>query len=138
MISFEIDQSIIPEADQLSQEILHAFENAFSDRDEEGDIAIRFISDHETKNLNRRYREKDEVTDVLSFMYKEDGKFSDQIGDVVISYEQAKRQAHGDVQIEIIDLMVHGVLHVLGYDHEKSEDAKIMFPIQDKLVNEII
>ncbi len=64
---------------------------------------------------------------------------SGQLGDVLISYPQAVRQAEeGDVELEIADLFVHGVLHILGYDHEVAEDADVMFPLQDKLVAEIL
>ncbi len=78
------------------------------------------------RSLNRRFRGKDKVTDVLSFSARE-GEFShlqpDVLGDIVISVPRAKRQAAAAgrrlVQ-EIEILLIHGLLHLLGYDHERS------------------
>lgn len=86
------------------------------------------------------YRSKDTVTDVLSFSYigQTTGE-SDQLGDIVISVDQAKRQSQdGDLELELADLIIHGILHVLGYDHEQAKDAKEMFPLQDRLVKNLL
>lgn len=79
------------------------------------------------RSLNRRYRGKDKTTDVLSFPTRE-GKFSHiqphVLGDIVISVPRAKLQAeaagHG-LGREIEILLIHGLLHLLGYNHERSE-----------------
>lgn len=82
--------------------------------------------DREMRTLNREYRKKDKTTDVLSFP-AEDGdervKRSGPLGDLVISVPQAKRQAkeyQHSLDQELIRLIVHGFLHLLGYDHEAS------------------
>jgi probable rRNA maturation factor len=76
--------------------------------------------DAELRRLNRDFRRKDHATDVLSFPSKQSLGF---LGDVAISFEHAKRQAaqYGHtVSREIEILMLHGVLHLLGFDHEKD------------------
>lgn len=78
------------------------------------------------RSLNRRYRGKDETTDVLSFSLRE-GRFPqiqpDVLGDIVISLPAAARQASEaghTVTREIDQLLIHGLLHLLGYDHERG------------------
>jgi len=83
------------------------------------------VRDDEIRRLNRDYRRKDRPTDVLSFSLRE-GEFGDvsrSMGDVVISLETAARQAveNGFSTEEAVDrLLVHGILHLAGYDHETS------------------
>jgi len=104
-----------------------------------GEMGLAFVYDEEIQRLNRMYRNKDAVTDVLSWSYFEEDPGSETLGDIVISYDQAKRQSNdGDVELEVVDLIVHGMLHVLGYDHELPEEAGEMFPLQDKIVAEIL
>lgn len=79
-------------------------------------FAVRFTSDREMRRLNRDFRDKDRPTDVLSFP-GEDGH----LGDVAISVPVARRQAEAaghSAERELRVLMLHGVLHCLGYDHE--------------------
>ena len=97
-----------------------------------GDVTVAFVSDARIRALNRRYRKKDVPTDVLSFpaegpaeagRYKSRGR-SAYLGDVVIASGVARRQAreagHG-LQTELRVLALHGLLHLLGYDHERDE-----------------
>ena len=78
------------------------------------------------RTLNRNYRKKDKTTDVLSFAFREGGGTqvrTDMLGDIVISVPVAERQARedGETLTRSIDrLLVHGLLHLLGYDHERS------------------
>ena len=80
--------------------------------------------------LNRDYRGKDRPTDVLSFSQREGGNPEDpMLGDVIISIERAKEQAfehNNSVSAELSLLLVHGILHLLGYDHEDDEEAEEM------------
>ena len=82
-------------------------------------ISIALLSDKEIRDLNRVYRKKNKVTDVLSFNLD-----SDQVlGEVLICLTQARRQAKAKknpYRDELQLLTVHGILHLLGYDHEKS------------------
>ena len=89
-------------------------------------ITVAFVSDRAMRELNRMWRHKSGTTDVLSFPAEQD-KFEKTegtiLGDVVISVEQAARQAaeHGiDFDDEVSQLILHGVLHLCGYDHESD------------------
>jgi rRNA maturation RNase YbeY len=97
------------------------------------ELSLLLVSDRRMRALNRRYRKKDRPTDVLAFPLRE-GRFShfrgSLLGDVVISLPTAKRQAAAlgqSLRAEITRLLVHGVLHLLGYDHERgARDASVM------------
>ena len=85
-----------------------------------GELCIAVVSDRRMRALNRQFRGKDAVTDVLSFPSDERGF----LGDVVIAEGVAKRQAkeHGHtLKTEIRTLALHGLLHLLGYDHETDD-----------------
>ena len=140
MISFDVNQALVPAAHRLSRARLAKLASAFNKHvsDQAGQVNLNFISDAEIRRLNRMYRGKDKVTDVLSFGAG-DREVSGQLGDVLISYPQAVRQAEdGDIELELADLLVHGILHLMGHDHEKAEDADRMFPLQDAIVAEIL
>ncbi|HBF67981.1 MAG TPA: hypothetical protein DDW20_01500 [Firmicutes bacterium] len=93
--------------------------------------------------INRDYRGVDRPTDVISFAFFDDKeeKASDiiptSLGEIIISYEKAEEQAvlYGHtVKREMSFLFVHGLLHLLGYDHMKTEDEKIMFGLQNEIL----
>jgi probable rRNA maturation factor len=94
---------------------------------------VLFVGDSAMRKLNRRYRGKDRTTDVLAFPFQE-GKFTHiqphLLGDIVISMPAAVRQATESghaVGQEINILLIHGLLHLLGYDHEAgSSEARRM------------
>jgi probable rRNA maturation factor len=91
---------------------------------------------------NKEYRNKDYPTDVLSFVDGEKmGKIT-YLGDIIISIDKVKSQSEEygvSFEEEFSRLLVHGILHLLGYDHETSEeDEKVMMSIQDKLVDEVL
>ena len=94
--------------------------------------------------LNKEYRGIDRVTDVISFALEDDKSMviPDGIrllGDIYISLDKAKEQAkeYGhSLERELCFLAVHGVYHLLGYDHENEEDAKIMFKKQEEVLME--
>ena len=100
------------------------------------ELSLLLTDDTEIQQLNKTYRSLDQATDVLSFPQDDDAvneSGDTLLGDVVISVETAARQAeehHLSFNEELILLAVHGILHLLGYDHERSpQDARIM---QDK------
>jgi probable rRNA maturation factor len=100
------------------------------------EVSVMLADDNTLWELNRQYRGQDRPTDVLSFSQQEHSGDSahplactNLLGDVVISVETAKRQAdvHGHpLQAEVELLVVHGVLHLLGYDDETDESAEEM------------
>jgi len=102
------------------------------------ELSIALVGDREMRPLNSKYRRKKQTTDVLSFLVEDQPMLGAKIlGDVVISVEQARRQAKqrgNTLKSEMATLLIHGILHLLGYDHEKSpRQAKIMFARERKL-----
>jgi probable rRNA maturation factor len=99
---------------------------------DEGELSIMLVDDEVIRQLNGSYRGKDQVTDVLSFAMSE-GEFGDVnpnvLGDVVISVPTARRQASRSKR-EVLDqvtfLLAHGLLHLVGYDHETDEHEREM------------
>jgi len=96
------------------------------------ELSIAIVTDDEIAALNSEHRGKRSATDVLSFSLLE-GEHNDQrgklLGDVVIGIETAARQAraaHRSLDEEVARLLIHGILHLLGWDHEKSAEAKLM------------
>jgi probable rRNA maturation factor len=112
-------------------------------------ISVAFVDDKTIRALNKKYRGKDKVTDILSFTT---GKFRYRVsefprpgigtgeGELLICYPQAKRQAKAmghSVRDEIVFLIVHGVLHLHGFDHERPSEAKKMFSLQTKILKRL-
>lgn len=124
----------------------------YEEWDEEVEVSISFVDNKEIQNLNREFRNIDAPTDVLSFPmleYEEisdDEAFSEEdyieaeipLGDIVIStekvIEQSKEYGHSQER-ELAFLLVHGMLHLLGYDHMNEDDEKIMFQKQDQVLD---
>lgn len=109
------------------------------------EISVTFVSSEEIHELNKIYRDKDAVTDVLSFPQydslddmKTDGILC--LGDVVICPEQALLQAdeygHSGER-ELVYLFVHSVFHLLGYDHIEDEDKNEMRTQEEKIMSQI-
>ena len=110
----------------------------------EGDISIHCIGDARMKTLNRIHRGKDDATDVLSFATQEGEYMSTQekdIGDIFLCVPYIHRQAqYFEVteREEFIRMLVHGVLHTLGYDHITASQAQRMFPLQETYVESFV
>ena len=112
-------------------------------------VDVMLLGDDEIAVLNRDYRHKNKPTDVLSFsLWEGDETFnallpaSDEIalGDLVISLETAARQADElkhSLEREIEFLAVHGALHLLGYDHIRAADRRVMWRQQEEIVNQL-
>ncbi len=103
-------------------------------------FSIAFVSDRRMRELNRFFRDKKTTTDVLSFPYEPDefDPEKNNLGDIVISVEQAEKQAKENgltLENEIKQLILHGVLHLCGYDHEtdKGEMNKRELELREKL-----
>lgn len=103
---------------------------------------VIIVDNNKIYELNKEYRGIDRVTDVISFALED---FHDidleirMLGDIYISYEKAKEQAdyYGHSYLrELSFLTIHGLLHLLGYDHMKKEDEEIMFKKQEVILNE--
>jgi probable rRNA maturation factor len=105
----------------------------------DGDLTILLTDDVQVQELNRTYLEEDAPTDVLSFPagYTDPDTDSPYLGDVIISYpragEQAKAGGH-PIHHELGLLVVHGVLHLLGYDHIGDEEKALMWAAQGEIL----
>lgn len=106
------------------------------------ELSIAFVSDRKIKELNKIFRDKNLTTDVLSFPYEPDQydylETENFLGDIVISLEQAKRQASENnltLELEIKQLILHGILHLCGYDHEtdSGEMNALELELREKL-----
>lgn len=107
----------------------------------DGIFSIIFIDDDKMHEMNYKYRGIDRTTDVLSFALNDDKSFKGNInvlGDIYISIpkmvEQAKEYGHSEKR-ELSFLVIHGLLHLLGYDHMKKEDETVMFNLQEEVLN---
>lgn len=106
-------------------------------------FSIIFVDDEEIHKINKEYRKVDRITDVISFAFEdnEEKRYNDirLLGDIYICIPQMKRQAqeykHSEKR-ELSFLAVHGLLHLLGYDHMEPEDEKNMFALQELILND--
>ena len=104
----------------------------------ESELSLALVGNREIRELNARYRHKNEPTDVLSFPSGSAPPGGRRIlGDVVISIERAEEQARDRgrrLQDEMEELLIHGILHLLGYDHERSRrEAEVMRRMEKKI-----
>jgi probable rRNA maturation factor len=105
-------------------------------------LSLTLVNDAAIRELNREHRGKDKATDVLSFSLVENGSASAErlLGDVVISVETARRQASeydASLQDELYRLLIHGILHVMGHDHEHAGERRAMVAAERRLAKAI-
>ena len=105
-------------------------------------ISVTFVRSQTMHKLNRDYRNIDRPTDVITFALEDNGKIELEggrvLGDIYISIDKAKEQAkeyNHSLKRELSFLMVHGFLHLLGYDHMNEEDEKVMFDKQERILD---
>jgi probable rRNA maturation factor len=101
------------------------------------ELSLSLVGDAEIRALNRSWRGKDAATDVLSFPLSEPPAGA-MLGDVVISLDTAARVAREggrDVGAELDRYLAHGILHLLGHDHEKPRDAREMAATEERLLS---
>ena len=143
----EIDNSINELIKKCAEAVLQ-----YEECDFDAEVSVTIVDEEEIKNLNREYRDKDSVTDVLSFpmLEFEDEMIFDEcdfdgenviLGDIVICAKRAEQQAEEyghSVEREYAFLTVHSMLHLLGYDHEHSEDMEQeMFKRQKEILDKM-
>lgn len=147
--NIEITEEIIETAKKACEETLR-----YEDCDFDAQISLTFVDNEEIRRLNQEFRQKDAATDVLSFPmleFDENGDILDAeydvdgeeivLGDIVISAERALSQAeeygHSFLR-EVIFLVVHSMLHLLGYDHVGSEEEEmVMRKKQTEILNQL-
>ena len=106
-------------------------------------FSIVFVGNEKIQEINRDYRGIDKITDVISFAFEDNAKIVYNnmrfLGEIYICIprmiEQAEMYGHSEVR-ELAFLTVHGLLHLLGYDHQTKEDEEIMFGLQEVVLNE--
>ncbi len=104
---------------------------------------IIFVDNDYIHKINKEYRNIDRETDVISFALEDDKTFPNMdvrvLGDIYISIDKAKSQAveyNHSFKRELCFLAIHGFLHINGYDHMTEEDEKVMFGLQEEILNE--
>jgi probable rRNA maturation factor len=110
-------------------------------------LSLTLVDDAAIRGLNREHRGKDKATDVLSFPIHASHEWAEPVappekllGDVVISIETARRQASdydASLQEELYRLLIHGILHVLGHDHERADERRVMVAAERRLAKAI-
>jgi probable rRNA maturation factor len=103
------------------KELKKIAEKVLKEEKKKGDLSVALVCGKRMKSINKKYRGKDKKTDVLSFDY---GKDNIGLGEVIICPEVVKKNAKNynlDYNKELSRVLIHGILHILGYDHEKSE-----------------
>ena len=143
MNKFEIINETNEEITELN-EVEKVVEFALKYQSIDNAIFNIIIVDEETiHKLNKEYRGKDSVTDVISFALEDDDTFVKTeyriLGDIYICLNKARSQAleygHSFLR-EISFLTIHGLLHLLGYDHMVKEEEEVMFKLQEMILNE--
>ncbi len=134
-----IKKKICPINLRLINKVIEVFEKQTQKIKKEVEIII--IGDKEMTELNRFYRGKNKTTDVLSFAFNEDKKIQSQfLGQIFISYSQIKKQAREysiNEKEEFIRMLVHGLLHLVGFDHDTKLKEDKMFVLQEKIVTKV-
>lgn len=150
-MSLEID--FLDEINELSEQEINEIENLLNFTAEKenvqdgSELSVTFVSNERIQEINREYRDKDRPTDVISFALEEMGEGELEIigediprilGDIIISVPRAREQAEDynhSFMRELGFLAVHGLLHLLGYDHMNEQDEKQMFDRQKEILD---
>jgi len=108
--------------------------------DKNVEISLSFVENKEIQELNGKYRGKNYPTDVLSFPLNEDIEGLIILGDIIVSIDKVIEQAYEYNHVferELIYLIIHGMFHLLGYDHINEEDKKIMRDKEKKITKKL-
>ena len=136
-----VDNNLYQNYDYLKEVINHTLEVMDA---KESIFTIIFVTKEEIHELNKQYRGVDRVTDVISFALEDvnDVSLTDVrvLGDIYICIDRMKEQAieynHSETR-ELSFLTVHGLLHLLGYDHQTKEEEVVMFNLQRKILSDL-
>jgi probable rRNA maturation factor len=125
MINVDITEQGVKTGSDIRKAAVKAAKAAAKLEGKSGDVSLLFTDDDNIRRLNKQYRDKDSVTDVLSFPSEEEGF----LGDIALSLpraaEQAREFGHSEER-EAAFLVAHSMLHLFGYDHETEEQEKEM------------
>ena len=142
MLTIKSRQAIRKELDKKRLQVVSATAFRFLGFETDPEVTLQVTDDKTIQEFNLQYRDTDEATDVLSF----ENAFTDPesgetyLGDILISYETAKRQADSrglEMMTEVEMLLVHGILHLTGMDHASQSDWQAMSNMQDAILAEL-
>ena len=105
--------------------------------DQDADVTLRIVSRSEGRRLNREFRGKDYPTNVLTFAYPEQRPLA---GDIVLCAPVVRREAHEQqrsLTAHYAHLVVHGLLHLQGYDHQRAAEARRMQSLESEIVTQL-
>jgi len=142
MIDMIVDDGVLPLASP--QNIEHAVKVSclVAKNITQPTVCIRFSSDEVVKQLNAQWRDKDKVTDVLSFPMQEEDSFDadESLGDIILAvpFVQAEaKRLNLAVEAHSMHLIVHATLHLLGYDHIADDEAQVMQQLENRVMLEL-
>jgi len=140
LITDEVESGL---AEELFKQAADAVFEELEVEFEECEVSLLICGDAQIQELNKEYREKDYATDVLSFPMSDDpyGE-GGMLGDIVISLDTAKKQAaEAEIALEreVSFLFIHGLLHLMGFDHELGqEEEEEMFTLQEEILLKLV
>lgn len=136
----DVDQTGLPAITDIESAVGAACEMAgFSGQPE---LCVRFATDENIQMLNKHWRDLDKVTDVLSFPMQEgpDYDLNMSLGDIALASRFIRQQASSlelPIQAHTLHLIIHAVLHLLGFDHVKEKDTKIMQKLEQHIMSHL-
>ncbi len=145
-VYYENAQDKLPPLDDIESLIEECTRGALDEENMEDDteVSVTLVDDDEIRALNREHRGIDRATDVLSFPLGDENGFETNpetgailLGDIVISLERAAAQAEEyghSLKRETAFLITHSLFHLLGYDHEKEDEERVMFSKQERVL----
>ena len=142
-MTLEVDVQIASDEDDLpgQPELRTWARAALGDDRQDSELTIRIVDEKESAVLNSRYRRKDGATNVLSFPFESPaGIDMPLLGDIVICAPIVKREAQEQSKSESshwAHMVVHGSLHLLGFDHEQDEEARKMEAMETRILSEL-
>lgn len=136
-LQVEIEDNDLPDAAQFNQWA----EAALTGRKDEAELCIRLVDPEESRELNHQYRGKDKSTNVLSFPFEvPDDIPLNLLGDLVVCAEVVRREAEEQnkpLHNHWAHMVVHGILHLIGYDHINDEDAEEMEQLEREILAQL-
>jgi len=126
-VQYAVENDGLPTRGQLRTWVKAALQS-------DADVTVRLVGSEEGRALNRKHRGKDHATNVLTFAYSKTDPSSGDIALCVPVVAREARRQHKDPQAHYAHLVVHGVLHLQGYDHERAADARLMEAVETEIV----
>ena len=135
------EQTLLPDLPQIEQWVQKAILGSTSAEKAQAELTVRIVDSGESRELNYRYREKNRATNVLSFPFQNPpGILLPLLGDLIICKEVVENEAleqNKSVTEHWAHMLIHGTLHLLGYDHIDPQEALEMESLETKLLIEL-